>query len=148
LPGEFRPGWWHKPAEAAIAAEHPLASKPEPRPAPARARRGARRAALTVALATTAVAGLGLGYAWDNRPASAPPVAAAAEPEPSAVLVAPAARTFVRDGKAFYSATTRRPRLELPARVRFAPGRYSWRVVPVVAGNARVPVVDSTFTVK
>jgi hypothetical protein len=56
--------------------------------------------------------------------------------------------TFVRDGKAFYSATTPEPRLELPARVKFAPGRYSWRVVPVVAGKPGADVVDSTFIVK
>jgi len=55
--------------------------------------------------------------------------------------------TFTRDASPFYRATTREPRLDLPARVKFVPGRYTWSVVPVVNGRPAAEVVRSSFTV-
>lgn len=55
--------------------------------------------------------------------------------------------SFLRNGRAFYRTRTRAPRLELPARVRFTPGRYRWTVRPAIAGALADPIVDSTFTV-
>jgi hypothetical protein len=55
--------------------------------------------------------------------------------------------TFTRGAATFYRATTREPRLDLPARVKFTPGDYAWTVVPVVNGQPGAPIVRSTFTV-
>jgi hypothetical protein len=58
---------------------------------------------------------------------------------------------FLRNGKAFYRAETRVPRVRLPARIRFTPGRYRWIVRPVLGSGLNVqlgePIVDATFRV-
>jgi hypothetical protein len=56
--------------------------------------------------------------------------------------------TFERAGRPVFRATTRAPRIDLPASVKFSAGRYKWRVVPVVGGVDRTPIVDSSFTVR
>jgi hypothetical protein len=55
--------------------------------------------------------------------------------------------TFLRNGRAFYRTRTRAPRVQLPGRVRFTPGRYRWTVRPALAGVLAAPIVDSTFEV-
>jgi len=55
--------------------------------------------------------------------------------------------TFSRGASPFYRATTRAARLDLPASVKFVPGNYTWRVVPVVNGRPAAEVVRSSFTV-
>jgi serine/threonine-protein kinase len=55
--------------------------------------------------------------------------------------------SFNRDASPFYRATTREPRRELPARIKFVPGRYTWSVVPIVNGRPTTEVVRSSFTV-
>ena len=55
--------------------------------------------------------------------------------------------TFLRNGRAFYRTRTRAPRVKLPGRVRFTPGRYRWTVRPALAGVLAAPIVDSTFEV-
>jgi hypothetical protein len=56
--------------------------------------------------------------------------------------------TFARAGRPVFRATTRAPRIDLPASVKFSAGRYTWRVLPVVGGKDGAPIVDSTFTVR
>jgi hypothetical protein len=56
--------------------------------------------------------------------------------------------TFERAGRPVFRATTRAPRIDLPASVKFSAGRYTWRVLPVVGGKDGAPIVDSTFTVR
>jgi hypothetical protein len=55
--------------------------------------------------------------------------------------------TFLRNGKLFYRTRIGPPRLELPPRIRFTPGRYHWIVRPVISGALADPIVDSTFEV-
>ena len=55
--------------------------------------------------------------------------------------------TFTRGASPFYRATTRAARLDLPASVKFVPGKYTWSVVPVVNGRPAAEVVHSSFTV-
>jgi hypothetical protein len=55
--------------------------------------------------------------------------------------------TFLRNGRAFYRTRTGAPRLKLPPRLRFTPGRYRWTVRPTIAGVLADPIVDSTFEV-
>ena len=56
--------------------------------------------------------------------------------------------TFFRDGDTLYSAQVSKPRLALPATIRFSPGSYRWVVRPGSAGKALgAPIVDSTFTI-
>jgi hypothetical protein len=55
--------------------------------------------------------------------------------------------TFSRGASPFYRATTRAARLDLPASVKFVPGKYTWSVVPVVNGRPAAEVVRSSFTV-
>jgi hypothetical protein len=55
--------------------------------------------------------------------------------------------TFLHNGKLFYRTRVGPPRLELPPRIRFTPGRYHWIVRPVISGALADPIVDSTFEV-
>jgi hypothetical protein len=55
--------------------------------------------------------------------------------------------TFLRNGRMFYRTRIGPPRLELPPRIQFAPGRYHWIVRPVINGALAKPIVDSTFEV-
>jgi hypothetical protein len=55
--------------------------------------------------------------------------------------------TFLRNGRPFYRTRIGPPRLELPARIQFTPGRYRWIVRPVISGALAKPIVDSTFEV-
>jgi hypothetical protein len=55
--------------------------------------------------------------------------------------------TFLRNGRMFYRTRIGPPRLELPPRIRFTPGRYHWIVRPVINGALAKPIVDSTFEV-
>jgi hypothetical protein len=56
-----------------------------------------------------------------------------------------------RDGKLFYEAWPRAPRLTIPTRLRFGPGRYTWRVEPGTGLRAArrlgPPIVRSRFTI-
>jgi hypothetical protein len=56
-----------------------------------------------------------------------------------------------RDGKLFYEAWPREARLEIPARFRFRPGAYTWRVEPGTgpreAKQLGPPIVESSFTI-
>lgn len=56
-----------------------------------------------------------------------------------------------RDGKLFYEAWPREARLEIPARFRFRPGAYTWRVEPGKgareAKELGPPIVESSFTI-
>jgi hypothetical protein len=58
---------------------------------------------------------------------------------------------FTRDGKPFYSATPDRPRVVLPAGLKFGPGDYAWVVRPGFGERAQKrlgkPLVQSRFTV-
>jgi hypothetical protein len=55
--------------------------------------------------------------------------------------------TFLRNGKPLYRTRVGPPRLELPPRIRFTPGRYRWIVRPAINGALAAPIVDSTFEV-
>ena len=55
--------------------------------------------------------------------------------------------TFLRNGRILYRTRIGTPRLELPPRIRFTPGRYHWIVRPVINGALVKPIVDSTFEV-
>jgi hypothetical protein len=55
--------------------------------------------------------------------------------------------TFLRNGRMFYRTRIGPPRLELPSRIQFTPGRYHWIVRPVINGALAKPIVDSTFEV-
>jgi hypothetical protein len=55
--------------------------------------------------------------------------------------------TFLRNGRMFYRTRIGPPRLKLPPRIQFTPGRYHWIVRPVINGALAKPIVDSTFEV-
>ena len=59
---------------------------------------------------------------------------------------------FTRNGKPFYDAQTRSPKLRLPPRLKFPPGRYRWTVRPALVGDSGIvvgePVVARSFRVR
>jgi hypothetical protein len=58
---------------------------------------------------------------------------------------------MLREGKPFYEAWPRAARFEIPARLRFRPGDYTWRVEPGTgprqARRLGAAIVVSRFTV-
>jgi hypothetical protein len=95
-------------------------------------------------------------------PAPPPPVAARKAPPPAP----PPAReytwaptegalfyhvSFTRNGQPFHDAQTRRPRLRVPAGLKFPPGRYRWSVRPALVSDSGLvvgePVVVRRFRV-
>jgi hypothetical protein len=102
------------------------------------------------------------------RPPAAPPVASrptrkvAPPPPPPARRPAPRSRpparayswapiagavfyhvAFTRNGKPFHDAQTRLPKLRLPARLKFPPGRYRWSVRPALVGDSGIVVGEA-----
>jgi hypothetical protein len=58
---------------------------------------------------------------------------------------------FTRNGKRFFTATPERPRVVLPAKLKFGPGSYAWIVRPGFGARSAKrlgkPLVQSRFTV-
>lgn len=59
--------------------------------------------------------------------------------------------SFTRNGQPFHDAQTRRPRLRVPAGLKFPPGRYRWSVRPALVSDSGLvvgePVVVRRFRV-
>ncbi len=143
------------------------ASAPPSTPTPAKRRRLAAVAVTGIAALVTGA--LGFALAQDHRAAEqtrARADASRAALQAQSARQARAARTYtwpavpgaerygfeIRRGNAVIFETTRAEAVvELPQRVRFAPGRYSWYVTPISenrgAASAARPVVEGTFQV-
>jgi hypothetical protein len=137
-----------------------------PRPSASRTRLGAFAA---VGVAAVVVGASWFALAGGNRPDDG--TSAGAESSPAAVQAqaarqARAARTYTwpavpgaevyefeirRGTKAVFRTTTPELAVELPARLRLSPGRYTWSVTPRYANQSAVfvrrPVVEATFEV-
>lgn len=167
-PGRFRPAWKPEPVlvpETFQPDVVPPLSVP-PIPAPPRSRRRVRVAACVAAANLSAAAAFvvavgGQGQAPSPSVAASPAIRTAAaatlQPEtahPYAWPSVPGAHsyrvTIALGNRVMFRATTSKPTLELPAGLRFRPGRYTWSATPELSGPSAAParpVVEGTFVV-
>ena len=143
----------------------PVSAEPEPAPAPVRRRTARRRRPLLVVALVLVAAAAGAAIFWATRDDGSPPVAARETPtvaETTAAGFVPARVwswtpvkgsrryrvRFYRNGQRVLNLRTARPRLVLPKRFTFRPGKYQWTVVPISrTGKAGRRIVDSRFVV-
>lgn len=175
-PGEFRPAFRTQPAalrRPAALTPPPPSAEPAVRDRPARFHpRRVRRVALVAACTLATVAAV--GGAFEATQAGRPEAAAIQAPQQAsrtlgAAAVArelneartyswpavPGARayeiTLLRGRKPVWTATTTAATAVLPARLRLAPGRYTWSATPTfgkpLRDAAARPVVEMTFQV-
>jgi hypothetical protein len=173
-PGRFLPAWNARPTATGTAHARSLAPIAEQLPptTPIRPRtRHVRRAILVACVVAAAASVVGaLGSAPTGRHEAAPRPAVGPFPralqQARATRQARAARTYtwpavpgaqtyeirlLRGRQPVWEAITLEPAVELPARLRLSPGRYTWSATPgfekPLLDAAARPVVEATFQI-